>query len=488
MADSDGAPISALVSDLLRALDEASILYCHWKSNEAIAKTLVAENDLDLLVARADASAFNAVVHDLGFRVARPSSARHVPGMVDYFGFDEVWGRMVHVQAHYQLVLGDDMTKNFRLPVEDAYLESREFDGPIAVANSDFELLLFVVRMVLKHCPWDAQVSMKGRLTASERRELDYLVERSDAPTLEALRARHIPAVSQELFAQCRSVIEADADHVDRAIVGRRLLSALEPFGRSPNRSDLRLRLWRRFRRRRQDGRPPSRRTLDSGGLLVGVVGGDGSGKSSVVAALGETFSRHFPTHTVHLGKPERSLSTRVAQKAIRSIPGLQPAVPTSSPAWTDWEAVGFPGTTFLVWHLLTARDRRRTYRWARQTADRGAVVISDRFPLADIHLMDSPRGVALPGLGARPLARWLAAQEARCYDEIIPPDLLIVLRVHPDIAVARRGEQSEEFVRRRAEEVWSHPPDLEGATVIDASQDHDTVVAEVHAALWQAL
>ena len=29
---------------------------------------------------------------------------------------------MVHVQAHYQLVLGDDMTKNFRIPLEDAYL------------------------------------------------------------------------------------------------------------------------------------------------------------------------------------------------------------------------------------------------------------------------------------------------------------------------------------------------------------------------------
>ena len=112
----------ALVADLLRALDDARVAYCHWKSNEAIDRTLTAENDLDLLVARRDGPRFNAAIHALDFRVARPSPDRHVPGMVDYFGRDEGSGRMVHVQAHFQLVVGDDMTKNFRLPIEDAYL------------------------------------------------------------------------------------------------------------------------------------------------------------------------------------------------------------------------------------------------------------------------------------------------------------------------------------------------------------------------------
>ena len=134
-----------LVAALLEALDAADVVYCHWKSNEAIDRTLTAENDLDLLVARRDGTRFNAAVHALGFRIARPSPDRQVPGLVDYFGRDEGTGRMVHVQAHFQLVLGDDMTKNFRLPLEDAYLASRFLDGPVAVPNRPFELLAAMI-------------------------------------------------------------------------------------------------------------------------------------------------------------------------------------------------------------------------------------------------------------------------------------------------------------------------------------------------------
>ena len=40
------------------------------------------------------------------------------------YALDAPWGRFVHVHAHFSLVLGDDTTKNFRLPIEDAYLEA----------------------------------------------------------------------------------------------------------------------------------------------------------------------------------------------------------------------------------------------------------------------------------------------------------------------------------------------------------------------------
>jgi thymidylate kinase len=475
-----------LVTDLLRALDAADVVYCHWKSNEAIDRTLTAENDLDLLVARRDGTRFNTAVHALGFRIARPSPDRHVPGLVDYFGRDLGSGRMVHLQAHFQLVLGDDMTKNFRLPLEDAYLASRFLDGPVAVPNRAFELLIFTLRMVVKHCPWDAQLARQGRLTASERRELEFLEARSDADELEALRAEHLPFVPVELMAQCRGALEGDAGRVTRATVGRDLLRALEPFGRRPRRTDLRLRLWRRLWRGRQHGHPRSRRSLDSGGLFVGVVGGDGSGKSSAVAAAVETFARRVPTYGIHLGKPPGSTVTRLLGRSMRRL-GIARGT-RALPAWTDWETIGFPGHGFMLFHALTANDRRRTYRRARRAADSGAVVISDRFPLDGIELMDAPRTVRLPGLERRPVARWLAAFEARCYRAIDRPDLLVVLRVDPDLAVARRPEQDADFVRRRAAEVWAHDWGRGAAVVVDASLPHEDVIDRVHAAIWDAL
>ena len=44
-----------LVSSLCRALEEAEIHYCHWKSNESLDRSASGENDLDLLVSRAEA-------------------------------------------------------------------------------------------------------------------------------------------------------------------------------------------------------------------------------------------------------------------------------------------------------------------------------------------------------------------------------------------------------------------------------------------------
>ena len=484
----DDVTVLDLVAELLARLDRDDIIYCHWKSNEAITRSLTGDNDLDLLIAERDQPRFEAAVSDLGFEIATPSPDRRIPGLVDHFGLDEATGRMVHVQAHYQLYVGDDMTKNYRLGFEEAFLESRRPCGPIPVPSPEFELLVLIVRVAIKHLSWDTQVARKGRPTASERRELAYLEERADPGVLDELRERHLPVVSAELLAECRRAIAPGTGHLERARAGRQLLRALEPLARRPNRRDVWLRLWRRFRRRSQVGTPGSRRRIDTEGLMVAVVGGDGSGKSSTVAELDETFSRHFPTYTHHMGKPPRSFARRLLRRPLRWLPEINGQSRTSLPAWTDFETIGFPGHSFVLWHTLIARDRMREYRRARRRADgAGVVVISDRFPLPQITLMDNARTGALPGLERRPIARWLARREADYYTRIGSPDLLVVLRVDPDVAVARRPEQDSDFVRRRAEEVWAAEWGPE-TVVVDASRPREAVRTEVHSVVWAAL
>ena len=75
-----------------------------------------------------------------------------------------------------------------------------------------------------------------------------------------------------------------------------------------------------------------------------------------------------------------------------------------------------------------------------------------------------------------------------RCYRAIDRPDLLVVLRVDPDLAVARRPEQDADFVRRRAAEVWDHDWSRTEAVVVDASLPQEDVIDAVHAAIWHAL
>ena len=479
-----------LVVRLTGMLREAGIDYCHWKSNAAIERSLTGDNDLDLLVARRDAGRFLSILSELFFKLAQPPAEKQLPGILDYYGLDEPSARIVHVHAHFQLVLGDDMTKNFRLPIEDAYLRSCSREELLPIPAAEFEYLVFVPRMVVKHCPWDALLARKGRLTQSERRELSYLEQRIDPRRVERLREQYLPFIDEELWALCRRAIAHSAGPMIRAEAGHHLVRALNGHARSRAAADLRLKTWRRMRSRARRMLPgsPIRKRPATGGLVIGVVGGDGSGKSSTVEALGDFLSHDFTTRLFHLGKPPPSLMTKTVKRPIQKLRNRGAFLATRLPPWADLEETGFPGVVFLLWHVLTARDRYLAYRRLRRAAGRGAVVVCDRYPLSGVHLMDGPRTTRVPGLASRPLARRLIHREAAYYERILPPDLLIVLRVDPEVAVERRHDEDVDFVRRRAQEVWDNDWSSQNTVVIDASKPLQEVLGEVRAVVWAFL
>jgi thymidylate kinase len=138
----------------------------------------------------------------------------------------------------------------------------------------------------------------------------------------------------------------------------------------------------------------------------------------------------------------------------------------------------------------LTARDRYRAYARARRLASNGALVVCDRFPLREITLMD---GTATAAIDAddrwTAVVRFLAAVERRYYARISYPDILVVLRVDPDIAVDRkRGEQPESYLRPRSEEIWRIDWRSTPAVVIDAGRAKDDVLREIRSTVWSRL
>ena len=276
-----------LVVALCRALEDEGIRYCHWKSNEAIERSASGENDLDLLIDRSDADQFGAVLHGLGFKQARPAPSREVPGLIDHYGLDAGSGRLVHLQAHYQLVLGDDMTKNFILPVERAYLDSEGASGLIRVPAPEFELAVFVVRMILKHSTWDAQLCLLGGLSASERRELTHLLALVPEPGRAAALAERLPFLSPQLVDRCLRSLESPPSRWVRASIARALERELAAYARQPRSVDIAQRTVRRgLRGARHVAGPPSRKRFVDGGSLIAVVDPDPALAASVVDGI----------------------------------------------------------------------------------------------------------------------------------------------------------------------------------------------------------
>jgi hypothetical protein len=167
-----------LIQKLCEALARENIAYCHWKSNNAIERSASGKNDLDLLVSRADGPRFTELLYRLGFKQAQAPTEKQMLGVVNYFGYDVEADSLIHVHAHYQLILGHDTTKNYRLPIESSYLESAVQGSLFQVPATEYEFVVFVIRMTLKHSTWDAILGRDGKLRTAERQELEYLQAR----------------------------------------------------------------------------------------------------------------------------------------------------------------------------------------------------------------------------------------------------------------------------------------------------------------------
>ena len=477
-----------LVRRLIAALHDRQVGYVHWKSNINIDDAMRGVDDLDLLVRRSDHGDCLEVLAELGFCEAEDPPRKRIPGIRHFFAYDEQAGCVVHVHLHVQLVVGHDLTKNYHLPLEAALIDSARHDREIPLPAAELELLVYILRMVLKFAISPNPLSQYDRLGV--HREFEFLEDCSDESQLRRALEEHLPWLDRELFEAARRCLRPGTSNGFRLRVRGRLHAALSAYGRRGRLADA----WLKFARRlgsavgRRVRRRVRKKRLADGGALIAVVGGDGAGKTTLIEHISRHFSKVFDSQRVHLGKPIRSWSTRlfdVLLKADRLVARLL-RIDASR------RSVNRSQSMYLL-HALrliaTARDRCRCYARARRAATAGQFVICDRWPLKCLTLMDGPRICdPTPTMFAR---RWIAAlkkQEAAYYRKFAAPDVLLVLVVHPDVAVARKTTESELSVRPRSQEVWQTDWEAQGATVIDASAEADEVARRATALIWKAL
>jgi thymidylate kinase len=499
------SPALALVAQLCETLDAEEIVYCHWKSNNALDRSASGLNDLDLLISRADAGRFTAILFRLGFKQVKAPVEKEMPGVLDYFGYDEQSGKLAHVHAHYQLSMGHDLTKNYRLPIEDAYLASVLQDDLFPVPAPEFEFIVFVVRMVLKHSTWDVMLFGEGNLKASERRELAYLLERIDRARVKELVKEHLPAVGAALFARCVRALLPGCPVWLRIRAGQQLQMALRANAHRPLLVDTYLKFWRKgfYAIRRRVVRSTPKYHPQNGGVTVALVGGDGAGKSTAIEAICGSFAKTFDVTRVHMGKPAWSPTTIAVRSVLKAgqLLGLYP-LESSLRETLDQKSPVSPGFPWLVREVCTARDRYQTYVKARRNAAKGGIVLFDRSPVHQVRLMDGPQcerfvsmleqrphaGGLLRPRAANPLTRLIIRREQHYYERISPPDLLVVLRVDPQIAVRRKTADDPDFVRERSTEIWEADWANSSARVIDAGRPQAEVAAELRMLIWARL
>jgi thymidylate kinase len=223
---------------------------------------------------------------------------------------------------------------------------------------------------------------------------------------------------------------------------------------------------------------------------MVGIVGGDGAGKSTALAALEGWLGSEFDVRVVHLGKPRWSLTTTTVRGTLKVANQTLAVLPLRNRlASLDRLARGFETHRPLLWLLCTARDRHRAYRSARRFTAAGGLVLCDRYPHPRLVSMETPLiARRAEGKSSSRLLQAMVALEERYHRSIALPELLVVLRVHPEIAVARKVDESPESVRARGTEIWSIDWRAAGAQVVDASQPPEDVARELRTLVWSTI
>ncbi|MCC6454647.1 MAG: hypothetical protein IT328_06870 [Caldilineaceae bacterium] len=501
----ENSEVLPLIQKLCQLLADEQISYCHWKSNNALDRSASGDNDLDLLVSQADGPRFEELIRELGFKQATAPAEKQMPGVLDYFGYDPEGDKLIHVHLHYHLVLGHDMSKNYRLPIEKQYLESAVQGKLFKTPAPEYEFVVFVIRMALKHLPWDVVLGREGKLKTSERLEMGYLQARINREYVLDILTWHLPYISVQLFDACVRALQPNCPTWERIKIGQQLQTKLQANARRRLPIDISLKLWRRvdLAARRRIFNASSKYRIESERPMIALVGGDGAGKSTAVDALYRWLSKNFETTRVHMGKPAWSLTTVTARGILKGgqLLGLYP-VESSFQETIQQKSILSPGYPWLVREACLARDRYGIYEKARRFANQGGVIILDRYPLPQIQSVDGPqaeRFVTELANGAQAhqrlsphranrFTKLLLGIEERYYRQITAPGLLIVILVDPDIAVQRKTDEDAATVRKRSAEIWDVHWEKTDAYIVDGGKSKTEVLAELKALIWSKL
>lgn len=494
----------ATATKMLARLTDEGVRYCHWKSNSHLEAGLAGATDLDLLFEGEQAVHVRRVLSGSGFKLFPVHESRSHEGMEDFFGVDEVSGRLLHLHVHYTIVVGQRHLKDFRLPWEEEILATRVVDADhgVFIAHPAIEMLLLIVRAAMKIRFRDRIGAFRRSINPPDDLLDEYKWLRQQVTTDEILE-RGSRLLGPELTELVRLNFETGLDGAALVALRRRLRRHLrsDRTHKAPTGTVVR---WAREARwlagkvnRRYVQFPlPNSRSSSSGGRIIALIGSDGSGKSTLVRELDRWLASKMDVLVVYFGSGDGPASAirlplmwiRQLRHRLRPSPGTGEGsvnngpAPTGARRMTAWR---------VVWSLALAREKGQKLKKARRARARGFVVLCDRYPQAEVGGMND--GPLLHEWSTSPsrLKRLLAAWEARPYHaaEQAGPDLLLRLVVSPAVALERKSHESREKLELRREVISSlRFPGSRRTVDIDADLSREAVLLTAKQEIWPEL
>ena len=490
-------PVNDLLLQVIAAIFRQNIRCCYWKSSARLPAALAGETDLDLLVSRHDQHRLQACLLENGLKLFPTVASRSDPAMTSYLGYDEPSGLIVHVHVHTCVVSGYRLLSEYRLPWAEAILEHSVPHPrfPVNVPDPATEAVLLITRGLLElrrsdpvaAANWDAM----RRKFDTDRHALAARVD----PALLRVRSADLMGepIAERLAAALTDRLPLERQRGLRRLVRKQLaphraFNSIETAARAVTRgvSWVAGALNQRYLHLPR----PLHRVAPGGGIVVALMGVDGSGKSTAVAGLRRWLGAEVDTMPIYFGTGDGRPSLILLP--LKLLVPLFTRLTSSRPKGSSHGNVSDrpPGLIYslllTLWAFALAIEKRHKLLQARRAADRGMVVIADRFPQDQFASFND--GPLLPRLKRVP--RWLRQFEASAYElsRRVPPDLVIKLTASPHLIAKREPAMNRDVIRQRTSELQMLTYPESTVVCIDAAQPLDSVFRQIRNEVWRHL
>jgi thymidylate kinase len=463
---------------------------------------MIGDTDLDILFDINQKERLEIILSRLGFKKFNSVRQKQYKDIDDFIGLDIPTGKIVHLHAHFRLTLGEPYLKSYQLNLEDLILKGRVFDDYFGIycIHPAFEFILLYFREALKFRNRDIlMLYLFNKIDYSEYilREYRWLKERCSKDEIKnilgVLFSDYEPIYKLLKPELNRKVIFKLSHLIKRRFENQRLFSPAEALMLRWYR-EISLKVHRKFSLLFKIP-VVTKRINQRGGLVIAVVGADGSGKSTVVSQLRSTFKPKLDVYNIYFGRGDGSMSWQrrilVLLKLVFSLKRKKKNVPGSE-FKSRTSKKGLFITLFKITEaFVIAREKLKNLNRMHKARNKGMLVICDRFPQNQIMGYNDGPLLHQFSSSSNPLFRMVSKKESCIYAdaENNPPDIVFKLIADAKVVEERKPNETpfhilEEKIKGIKELNYAKSCKV---ISIDASQPLIKVLEIIKGEIWKA-